>query len=181
MINILPEDIKRQIDYSRRNVIARKYLVVICLIILITGASLVISHEYANQQIAKYEENLQERTNKAEQYKDLESSVDKLNSQIRTIEALLSQRPRFSVLLEDLAGVLPSGSYLNGIQLSEEIDQPLQLTITVPSQDQSVRVRNALLQSPHISSADIQSIGQKSNSNEVNVSVIIAFNTEDES
>lgn len=181
MINILPEDIKKQIDYSRRNVIARKYLVVICLIILVTGAALGVSHVYADRQIAEYEESLQERTAKAKQYKDLESSVDKLNSQIRTIEALLAQRPQFSVLLEDLAAVLPTGSYLNGIQLSEEIDQPLQLTITVPSQNQSVRVRNALLQSPHISSADIQSISQKSDSNEVNVNIIIAFNTEDES
>lgn len=181
MINILPPELKQQITYSRRNVVARRYVIVLILIILITGGTLVVSHWYANQQIAAYEAALNKRNEKMSRYENLEASVDTLNTHIGTIETVLQQRPQFSVLLTDLSQVLPRGSYLNGISLSEETDQPLQLTITAPSRNQAVRVRKALLQSPRIESADIQSITSKPEGDEVNVDIIIAFETGDES
>lgn len=179
MINILPPDLKQQITYSRRNVVARRYVFVLLFIILVTGSILTATHWYADQQIAAYETALEERKEEISQFENLETSVDTLNTQIETIETVLKQRPQFSVLLSDLAQVLPQGSYLNGISLSEETDQPLQLTITAPSRDQAVSVRQALLQSPRIGSADIQSITSKPESNEINVNIIIAFETGD--
>ncbi len=179
MINILPPDLKEQITYSRRNVVARRYVFVLIFIILVTGSILTAIHWYADQQIAAYEAALEERTEEISQFENLETSVDTLNTQIDTIDTVLKQRPQFSILLADLAQVLPQGSYLNGISLSEETDQPLQLTITAPSRDQAVRVRQALLQSPRIGSADIQSITSKPESDRINVNIIIAFETGD--
>lgn len=181
MINILPPELKQQITYSRRNVVARRYVGILTVIILITGSVLAAVHWYADQQIAAYETTLQERNEKMSRFENLETSVDTLNTQIETIEKIMQQRPRFSVLLTDLSQVLPRGSYLNGISLSEETDQPLQLTITAPSRNQAVTVRQALLQSPRIESADIQSITGKPDSEEINVNIVIAFQTGGES
>lgn len=178
MISILPPEIKKQIAYSQRNVVARRYLIILGLIALITGSALFVIHRYADQQIAGYEASLQEVNEKTKQYQELEDSVNMLNEQTQTVKTLLDQRPQFSILLTDLAQVLPSGSYLNGISLSQETDKPLELLITVPSRNQAVQLKKALLQSPRIGAADIQSINKSTTSSEVNVSVVIAFDTE---
>lgn len=181
MLNVLPPELKQQIKYARRNVTARRYILIILLIMVVTGNVLVVSHWYADQQIADYEATLQEKNEEMEQYAQLEESVKELNDQIGTMDTLLQQKSRFSVLLTDLAQVLPQNSYLNGLSLTEKVDKPLQLTITSPSKDQAVRVREALLQSPRIDSADIQSISETTEGSEVNVDIVIAFKAEDSS
>ena len=179
MINLLPSETRRQIVFSQYNVIARRYLIILLLIALVTGGALYVSHSYADHQIADYESNLQNVRAQTRQYKDLEQSVQTLNSRTQTIRTLLNQRPQFSVLLADLAQVLPSNSYLNGISLSQDRDKPLELTVTVPSREHAVQLRQALLRSPRISAADIQSIdSQDRANNKVNVSVVITFNTQ---
>lgn len=177
MITILPSGIKKQIVYSQRNVVARRYLVILCLIVLVTSGALFVIHWYADQQISAYEASLQEVNEKTEQYQELEESVNTLNEQTQTVKTLLDQRPQFSILLTDLAQVLPNNSYLNGISLSQETDKPLELLITVPSQNQAVQLKEALLRSPRIRAADIQSINKSTDGSEVNVSVVIAFDT----
>lgn len=175
MINILPSELKRQIKFSRYNVIALRYIFYVALIALVTGGTLGVSHWYADQQISDYKQNLQTKDAEAGEYQELESSIQAFNQKTETVRSLLDQRPRFSVLLGDIANVLPQGSYLRGITLNEEIDQPVELNVVVPSQSEAVSIRDALLQSPRITSADIQNISQDDSSDEVNVHVIITF------
>lgn len=176
MINILPPEFKQQITYSQRNVIARRYLLALGMIALFVGSALGVSHWYANQELARNQERLSELQREIDQFSQTESAVSNLNTQLASIEALLIQRPRFSIILEDLAAVLPANSYINGINLTEDIEQPLQLTITTPSRGAAIRVRDALLTSDRIASADIQHIGASSEGEDtVDVGIIIAF------
>lgn len=176
MINILPPEFKQQITYSQRNVIARRYLLALGMIALFVGSALGVSHWYANQELARNQERLSELQREIDRFSQTESAVSNLNTQLESIEALLIQRPRFSIILEDLAAVLPANSYINGINLTEDIEQPLQLTITTPSRSAAIRVRDALLTSDRIASADIQHISASSESEDtVDVGIIIAF------
>lgn len=179
MINILPPELKEQIIYSKRNVIARNYLFVLLVIALLVGAALSVSHIYANQQISSLEADMERAEERTEEFEDLENSVSSLNTQLQAIDQLIVQRPQFALLLEDIASVLPSGSYINGISLSEDMeDQPLQLQITAQSQQQAISVGDELLESNRIQSADIQNVSDVDEDGSVNVSVVIAFDPE---
>lgn len=181
MINILPPEFKEQITYSQRNVIARRYLLTLGMIALFVGGALGVSHWYADQELARNQERLSELQREIDQFSETESAVSSLNTQLESIEALLKQRPKFSIILEDLAAVLPANSYINGINLTEDIEQPLQLTITTPSRSAAIRVRDALLTSGRIGSADIQHISASSEGEDtVDVGIIIAFDMAEE-
>lgn len=177
MISILPPEQKEQIRFSKYNVTARHYLIAIVMISLAVGASLYIGHYYADQQIADYEQNLEEIRSKASSHKELQSDVETLNTRLTKIDALLESRTSFSNVLSDLASVLPSGAFINGVSLTGEVDQPLELTITTRSRDQSLVLRNALLTSPRITTADIQSISPNTDGG-FNVVIIVGFNKE---
>ena len=180
MINILPPELKEQIVYSKRNVIARNYLFALIIIALLVGAALTASHIYANQQISNLESDIERAAERAEEFEDLEASVSTLNTQLQAIDKLIEQRPQFALLLEDIASVLPPGSYINGISLSEDMeDQPMQLQITAQSQQQAISVRDELLESNRIQSADIQNVSDVDEDGTVNVSVVIAFDPEE--
>lgn len=180
MISILPPEQKEQIRYSKYNVAARHYLMAIIMIFAAVGASLYVGHHYADQQIAAYEQSLEEIRSEASRHKELQADVGTLNIRLKKIDALLKSRTSFSEVLSDLASVLPSGAFINGVNLTGEIDQPLELTITTRSRDQSLILRNALLSSPRITTADIQSITPNTDGG-VNVIVIVGFDKEEAS
>lgn len=178
MISILPPEQKEQLRYSKYNVAVRHYLIAIILIIGAVGVSLYVGHRYADEQIADYKQSLEEIRKQTSEHKELQADVGALNTRLGKIEALLKDRTSFSELLSDLASVLPSGAFINGVSLTGEVDQPLELTITTQSRDQSLTLRNALLTSPRITTADIQSITPGS-SEGVNVTIIIGFDKEE--
>ncbi len=180
MINLLPPELKEQINYSKRNVTARNYLLALIAIAILAGLALTASHMYANQQINGLESDIETAEQRANEFGELESSVLALNTQLQAIDQLIEQRPQFALLLEDIASVLPPGSYINGISLSEDIEeQPLELQVTAQSQQQAISVRDELLESSRIKSADIQNVSDVDEDGNVNVSVVIAFDPEE--
>lgn len=174
MISILPPEQKEQLRFSKYNVSARNYLLAIILIFATVGSSLYIGHRYADQQIATYESNLENiRKETAEQAK-LQTNVETLNARLKIIDSLLKNRTNFSEVLTDLANVMPSGAFINGVSLTGEVDQPLELTITTQSRAQGLVLRNALLTSPRIATADIQSIIPGA-TGDFNVIIVVGF------
>lgn len=178
MINILPPELKTQIRYSRYNVVARRYLLIILAIAAVVVAALYMSHRYADEQIQQLTAQLEERKAETDEHQALVTKVQSFNEKLTTIDALLEQRTDFSQVLQDLAAVLPPGSYINGITLTGENTEPLQLLITTPSRNQAVAVRNALLTSPRIASADIQSIAEDPESGTSSVQIVIKLQQE---
>lgn len=180
MINILPPETKEQLRYSRLNVVAGRYLIVVLVIASVVALTLFGSHWFAAQQIAQLEADIEATEEEVAAYEETEDAVEDLNAKLNAIEELMEQRPQFAVLLEDIAAVLPSGAYINGISLSEEIDQPLTLQVTTQSQQQAVSVQDELLASERISSADIQSISDEDEEDgTIDVTIVIAFDTEE--
>lgn len=179
MINILPPEFKEQVAYSRRNVSARHYLIAIILIGMVVGGVLAAVHWYANREMAQREATLESIERDIDQFSETEKAVDNLNQQLSSIESLLEQRPQFSVILEDLASVLPRGSFINGISLTEDIELPLNLLITTSSRSEAIAVRDSLLTSDRISAADIQRISAPSEDGTVDIDIVIGFDIDD--
>jgi len=178
MITILPPELKEQVKYSRYNVIARRYLVVILLIIAAVSASLWFGHRYADEQLAAYENRAETIRTEARDFQDVESEVNAFNTKMAAIDGVLKSRTAFSDVLEEFAEVLPSGAFINGISLADEIDSPLDLTVIAQSRDQALVIRNALLQSELVTDADIQSISNRSNDDGVTVILVIGLDEE---
>lgn len=175
MINILPTDVKEQLEYSKKNVKARNYLLLLITIAFLLTVTLAAAYWYSGVQISNLKITLADRLTQREAYKDTENKVQTLQSNLALIEKLLNQKTQFSDLLSDLAAVLPSGTYINSINLTGDDKKPVQILVSAGSLNQAGSVKNALLQSDRISIVDIQSINQKEDSSEYTVDLIVAF------
>lgn len=173
MINILPPEVKEQLQYSRYNSVLLRYAVLLFMVVGLLAATLWITHIYADRQIDDYRAVLNEREEELKRFDSLQDEVELLDKRLTTISKLYRQQTRFSALLRDMAAVLPQGTYINSIVLTGEADQPVQLLITANSFSQAGVIKNALATSDRIESVDIQSISQGSDG--YSVSVVMAF------
>lgn len=178
MINILPPEYKEQVKFSKYNVVLLRYLALIFIVAALLATTFWMIHMYADSQISSYQEDLSQRREELDQYSQLQDEVDELDQRLTTIDQLYRQQTRFSVLLEDLAAVLPPGAYINNIVLTGESDQPVQVQATASSFEQASVINNALQESPRIDSVDTQNITEGDDGN-FNVSVIMAFSEGD--
>jgi Tfp pilus assembly protein PilN len=175
MINILPTHVKEQLSYSKHNVKLRRYVMLTLVMVLTLSGVLFLGYRYANNQTVDLQKNLVEQQKQRGAFKDTEAKVQSLQSNISLIEKLFTQQTKFSVLINDLAAVLPAGTYINNLTLTGDDKKPLKLLVTANNFATAGLVRNALLQSSRISTVDIQSISQKDGSSEYVVDLIIAF------
>lgn len=177
MINLLPPEIKEQIQFSKRNVILRRYAILTTLVAVALLSTLWAAHVFADRQITELEDGLEQKSMELAEYQELEDQVRKLDSRLNTISRLYDQQTRFSALLEDLAAVLPDGAFINSIVLTGEADQPVQISVSTASFAQAGTINGALSSSERIESVDIQSISA-SDGGRYSVNVVLAFSEE---
>lgn len=123
MINLLPADTKRSISYARRNTqLLRACLAVLAIIgciIVLFGAG----QWYLASSTAKYEDQVaQLKTSLQEQ--DIEGTkqrIQDLSGSVKLALQVLSQEILFSKLLRQAGSVMPDGSSLNSLEISNGV------------------------------------------------------------
>lgn len=175
MISILPTNVKEQMLYSRRNVMLRRYLLMLMAVALALSLLIIGAQWYANKQSNQLQQNLTDKQAQRKAFAATEIKVKSLQASLSLIEKLFSQKTQFSALLEDLAKVLPAGTYLNNISLTGDEKNPVDVSIAASSLTRAGLVHNALLQSPRIATADIENIAKDEQAGKYIVKLIIAF------
>ncbi|MBI3983674.1 PilN domain-containing protein [Candidatus Microgenomates bacterium] len=175
MINILPTDIKQQLNYAKRNARLVRYLMLGVMLAVLLGALFLSSFWYADRQIGRLRATLDSQRQQRETYQATEDKVKAFQGNLGLIEKLLAEKTVYSQLLKDLAAVLPAGSYINHLTLTGDDTKPLELLVTVSSFNRAAELRNSLIKSPRFVSADIQSISQNEENNLYSVSIVAAF------
>ena len=175
MINILPPDVKQQQRFAKSNSKLLKYLALALITFGALAGLLIFSIWYGQEQVAGYEQILQARQSQREAYQSTEQDVEKLQSNLDTIDKLLNEKTKYSALLSDLAAALPQNSYINHLVLTGDDSQPLEMLVTTDSFNRAAEVRNGLIQSDRISSADIQSVRKDEQTKAFTVVLVLAF------
>lgn len=121
MINLLPDDVKTNIMYARRNTKLRKWVVALSGVLVGVFVFLAAGHLYIasttsrySEQVAKAEESL-----KAQKIDETEKRLQDLSSNLKLIIQVLSKEVLFSKLLRQAGAVMPPGSVLSSIELSK--------------------------------------------------------------
>lgn len=175
MINILPPELRSQINYSKRNTQLLKYLFNGLIVLMVLGGLLGGSFWYANRQINHYQQTLAARQSERGGYQEIEAKVATLQSSLSLIDKLLTEKTRYSALLADLAATLPPSAYIIHLSLSGDEKDPLEMQVNVDSFNRAAELKNGLIQSRRIKSADIQSISRDDEGSGYNVVIVAAF------
>ncbi len=118
MINLIPDNVKASTHYAILNSKLIRYLAVSALTMvaigLITGASLL--------RMRQVDENLQGQLNgqnqQITQLKPVEAQGQKLSDQITTIKELLNRQVKFSLVIPNIAKILPPGAVMSNLDFS---------------------------------------------------------------
>jgi Tfp pilus assembly protein PilN len=176
MINLLPPQIQEQIRYAKLNRRLLRYTLWLTVVLGVLTAILFTSQWYASRQMNNLTSLLEDKKTDVAKFSEIEKKASRLQTDITAVEKLLETQTAFSLILADIASVLPQGSHITSIGLSTDITKPVKVVVVVGSFDAGGIVRNALLASERIEAVDVQNITQNSEGGSYTVNLILAFN-----
>ena len=123
MINLLPNDYKLHLRYGRLNVRLGQWL--LFSVIIIAGLVLILGLGwlYMDQQTKDLDRSIaatqaQLKNQNLEQVRD---QADEISQNIKVINQVLSREIRFSSLIQEIGKVMPSGTVLSSLTLSNRV------------------------------------------------------------
>ncbi|HEX5394896.1 MAG TPA: hypothetical protein VFW52_00885 [Candidatus Saccharimonadales bacterium] len=129
MINLLPNDYKLNLQFGRQNIKLARWLLVslvmIFILVLILGAGwLYISKQISdlNSSIAATQSQLQ-----SQNLEKVRKQADEISQNIRVINDVLHREIRFSSLIDEVGKVMPPGTKLSSLTLSDKVDGAIDL------------------------------------------------------
>ena len=121
MINLLPEEVKQNIIYARRNTKLRRWIIVFIFSIIGVGVITVFGLFYIHQNIASYttqnDKTRQELT--AEHLEDTQKQVQNISNNLKLVVQVLSREVLFSSLIKQIAVAIPPNAVLTNLDISK--------------------------------------------------------------
>lgn len=159
MINLLPPARLLNMRIARNNVILRRYLELALLSMAIVAIAVIGAYYFLESQQNNSEQTASLARQKAEVLAPVQKQAEELSVTINTISGLLSRNMKFSEMLTQIGGVMPSGSVLTGLQFSlQDLKSPLVVSAQVENEERAAVLRNNLANSALFKSAEIKSI-----------------------
>jgi len=175
VINLLPPELKDQIRYAKLNRLAIQYVRVSVVVVAVLGVIFAVSLYQLGQQTKSVAADVSEKQaviaalNKTFTPKAKDAS-DRLNA----IKYVLATQTRFSAVIADIAKVVPQGVSIDTMTLTGNDKMPLRISVTSTSYAGALAFRNALITSPRIAGADLETISSN-NGTTFGTSVVVAF------
>ena len=174
MINLLPSDRKEEIRFAKLNRIVLRYLRLVMLLIVIIGGILGgtlyylgFLNDHAAADIAAKKLEISAGATFMKQAKDV-------SDRLLAIKTIQVSQTRFSLLLDDLAKVLPQGVAIDTITLTGDDTKPVRVAVSGNTYNSMLVFRDAVAKSPRISGVDLESISQDTGG--FHAGVVIGFN-----
>lgn len=161
MINLLPDTLKENYQYGRRNAILRKWCVAMLFGLLGVGLITFAGYFYMQQTIASYAVKVEEseRSLQSQKLVETQKRAQEITNSLKLATDVLSKEVLFSQLLRQIGAVTPPNTVLTDLSISEVAGA---LELTAKSADYTSATQMQVnLQDPAnriFSKADIQNI-----------------------
>jgi Tfp pilus assembly protein PilN len=174
MINLIPSEQKDQIRFAKLNRLVLGYIRIVAAVVVVLGVIFGWAIYQVSQQTAAVKSDVADKT----------AAIAKLNAtfvpkakeasdRLNAIKYVQTSQTRFSAVVADIAKVVPQGVSIDSMTLTGDSKVPVRILVTSNSYSAALAFRNALITSPRIAGADLETI---SSSNGVyQASVVIAF------
>lgn len=163
MINLLPDEAKKQLRAARTNVVLTRYT----FIILIAGAFLAMvmagSYVLLTQTRDSAQELITANDTKAEVFSETQQQVATLTADLGEARTILDQQISYSSVLRSLGQNMPEGTVIDEIELTQASfgGTPVNLTLYATSSEATVAVGERLQASGVFSNVNIESVSEQ--------------------
>ncbi len=161
MINLLPPDTKQNYSFARLNVILRRWVVALFVVLIGVGAMAT----YGYLEIKSSKDSYQKQINstqaqlQTENLKRTTAQIQSISSSLKLSVKVLGNEVLFSKLLNQIGAAMPSGAILTGIQLTG-VTGGIDLSVNSTTFNSATQVQVNLTASnnPVFSKVDIESL-----------------------
>ena len=161
MINLLPSEIKEARRYGRRNQTIVGYSLGVIVIGVLTVSITFFNMRYLASDEKRLRDEMQQRDAQTAKLEAGQKDVEKIATQLKTIDKLNSGEVKFSELIPKIGSLLPNGVVLNALTLTGGKTSPLQLDVDMDSQNLVAIFQQNLVNSDLFEAADIAAITSK--------------------
>ena len=131
MINLMPDDMRQEINYARRNYLLLKWMSAIFVVIVFVGLMTIFGQYYIKgntQNLQKTAEITEARIN-SHNLSSTRTSIQNLSNNFVTITQLLKKQLLFSKMFVKIGSIIPQGAILRGITLSPTTSAAIDLNV----------------------------------------------------
>lgn len=174
MINLLPQEARKNLRAGRANTILVRYLWIVAalfaLLAVISGLTyILLTTEQANQQRERDANSKQIAENQAIQQRQQEFKTNLL-----VANTILDQQTSYSYVLLKLARLMQPGTVLSNIVLDQEqYGTPMEITFSAKSEDNAIKLRNSFQNSDLFSNVQFKSVAIGGNENPYPVTAVM--------
>jgi Tfp pilus assembly protein PilN len=171
MINLMPPGQKEQLRYAKYNRVALRYVELVAVVGLLIAGIFVTAIMDLDRQLTSVTADLSTKTATIQSFAKSKATAADAAARLSAIATIEAGQTRFSVLLADLALVLPKGTSINGISLTGDASKPVVVSVNATTYNDILAFRDAIVTSPRISGADILTIVSTASGFQANVSL----------
>ena len=129
MINLLPIDYKTRLHFGRLNIRLVQWLVASVIIIVGLAVILGIGWLYMDRQINNLNKSIAITENQlqSQNLEQVRKQAEQISESIGAIDKVLSREIRFSSLIQEIGQVMPPGTILQSLTLSDKVTGAIDL------------------------------------------------------
>lgn len=174
MINLLPPTLKEQMRYAKLNRQALRYLRGLVAMLVLLAAIFGTSYYFLDHYSKVLAKDVADKQKQISSYGPMVKKAQDAAARLTAIKAIQGSQTRYSLLLDDLAKVLPKGVTIDSITLTGDDKKPVRITVTGNSYNSLLAFRESMAKSPRVSGVDLETVSQSAPS-VYSASVVIAF------
>ncbi len=121
MINLLPPDQKKELQYARRNTLLLRWLTGLLITLTLVGITVLFGTVYLKTESKRYA-NITATTRqelKDQKLEEAQTKIENISSKLKLIAQVLSRQVIFSGLIKQVGAVMPEHSVLSDVEISK--------------------------------------------------------------
>lgn len=169
MINLLPNDTKKQLRAARTNVILYRYCLLLIVTAVLLGGVFALGFVATANSRSLAENTKKQAEADAQQFSSTRTSAVEFANNLAAAKNILASNVSFTKLVLDIAGIIPSGVILNNLSLGTNVkaNSPIDISGRASSYASAVALKNSLEDSPIFEKVNIVNISQADLSTQV--------------
>ncbi len=120
MINLLPQEERRQLKAARSNTLLLRYNFLLLAVGVFLAASVGVTYFYLNSTRASAEAAIQDNANKTSGYAASEEKARTFRSNLTTAKQILDREVAYTKVILEISQVLPQGIILENLNLDSQ-------------------------------------------------------------
>lgn len=159
MINLLPDDTKRQLRAARTNIILIRYITIVVLAVVFLGGVIASIRVILSDMEIGAKAVIDANSAKTSQYGSIQAQTQALQASLKNAQTVLDDEVVYTVLITSIANLTPKGVVLDKLSLSPTtIGAPTTIQAYATTTDSALALKDSYQGSSVFSNVSIQNI-----------------------